>query len=252
MYTSLGVVEVLPSISQLSLHSPLAGIARRKFAGKPLLEWVVRRVTEAHCLDRVVVLAGSDPLSRSLAKLVPRDVPVFVSDAADPMERMASVVRQFPCYSLVRMSVSHPFVDPLLVDRLVTTALADKLCDYATFRFASGRSVMQSKVGVFAEWCKAEAILRADRMAHEADDRACPTSFLADHPELFNLKYLPVPDKLDREDLRLEIQDEQDWEHVQTIVDALGPESLDWQFITSLLDRHPNICGRMRELNQIV
>ena len=34
------------------------------------------------------------------------------------------------------------------------------------------------------------------------------------------------------------------------ILEALGPESLDWQFITSLLDRHPNICQRMAEHNR--
>ena len=252
MFTSLGVVEVLPAITGLSLKSPLAGIGRRRFGGKPLLEWVVRRATEAHRFDQVVVLAGSDPLSRSLSALVPRDVPVIVSSGQDPLERYADVVRQFPCYSVVRMSVGSPLIDPMLIDRLVTTALDDKGCDYATFCLKSGHSVMHARLGIFAEWLRSEAILRAERFAKTTEDRQTPTSFIRSHSELFHLKFLPVPAKLDRDDLRLEIHDEEDWEHLETIFEALGPESLDWQYIISLLERHPQICGRMRELNHAV
>ncbi len=250
MYTALGVVELLPAIPGLSLKSPLAGIGRRRFGGKPLLEWVVRRATEAHRLNQVVVLAADDPLSRSLAALVPRDVPVFISQGQDPLERLADVARQYPAYSLIRMGVSSPLIDPLLIDRLVNTALEDSHCDYATFCLTGGRSVMHAKLGVFAEWFRSEAILRAERLAQSAEERQTATGFVRSHAELFHLKFLPVPAKLDRDDLRLEIHDEEDWEHLETIFEALGPESLDWQFITSLLDRHPNICFRMRELNR--
>jgi len=250
MFTALGVVEVLPAVANLSLKSPLAGIGRRRFGGKTLLEWVVRRATEAHRLDQVVVLAGDDPLSRSLTKLVPRDVPVFVSSGHDPLERYADIARQFPSYSLVRTSVSSPFVDPILIDRLVNTALEDKSCDYATFCLKCGRSVMHAQLGFFAEWFRSEAILRADRLATESDERHSPTQFLREHSELFHLKFLQAPAKLDRDDIRLEIHEEEDWENLETIFEALGPESLDWQYITALLDRHPSICGRMRELNR--
>ena len=238
MVTTLGVVEVQPAVEALSLKSPLAGIARRRFGGKTLLEWVVRRLGDAQRISHIVVLAGDDPLTRSLAELAPADVQSFVSRAADPLGRLADVAREFRTDAVVRLTVSTPFVDPVLVDRLITAGVNDE-CDFVGYRFADGRPAVDSKMGVFSEWCRSEAVLRADREARQSEDRQQPTRYIHTHPRKFALRFLPAPAKLDRDDLRLAIHDEEDWEHVELILDALGPESLDWQYIMALLDRHP-------------
>jgi spore coat polysaccharide biosynthesis protein SpsF len=249
MGTTLGVVEVQPAVEGLSLKSPLAGIARRRFGGKTLLEWVVRRVGDAQRLSQIVVLAGDDPLTRSLADLAPADVRSFVSRADDPLGRLADVVRKFPCDGVVRLSVSTPFVDPILIDRLITVASTCDACDYAGYRLSDGRQAVESKMGVFSEWCSAAAVVKADREARR-DERQSATRYLYSHPEKFALQLLPAPAKLDRDDLCLAIHDEEDWEHVELILDALGPESLDWQYIMALLDRHPDLARRVAQCQQ--
>jgi len=249
MATTLAAVEIWPAIEGLSPRSPLAGIARRRFAGKTLLEWVVRRVSDALCIDQIVVLAGDDPLSHNLVAHCPPDISVLHSPAADPLGRLAGAVREVACTGVVRINVSHPFVDPDLIDRLVA-ATAHSGCDYASYALGDGRPAIESKVGVFAEWVAAPAIVRADRLAKLAGDRLDATRFINTRPDLFALKWLPAPRQLDKGDLRLAIQDEEDWEHVQLILDALGPESLDWQYIASLLDRQPTLRARMADRNR--
>ncbi|MCI0359111.1 MAG: NTP transferase domain-containing protein [Planctomycetaceae bacterium] len=245
-----GIVEVQPAIEGLSEKSPLAGMARRRFGGKTLLEWVVRRMSDAERLDGVVVLAGDDSFSKSLVAHCPSDVRVFHASESDPLGRMAAAVRHFQCSAVLRMSVSQPFVDPILIDRLLALVAANHSCDYASFALADGRPVIESKLGVFAEWCRGEAVLLANRLARRADERADATRFLHSHPEVFAIRLFPVPGQLDRDDVRLAIQDEEDWEHVQLILDALGPESLDWQFITALIDRQPTIRDSMARRNR--
>ena len=246
----LGIVEIQPAVEGLSEKSPLAGMARRQFGGKSLLEWVVRRMSDADRLTGVVVLAAGDALSRSLVAHCPVDVRVFHSHAADRLGRFAEAVEHFQCPAAVRLAVSHPFVDPILVDRLIAAVAASPSCDYASFSRSDGRPVMQSRLGVFAEWCRGEAVLLANRLARRAGERDHATRFLYSHPDIFAIRLFPVPPQLDRDDVRLAIHDEEDWEHVQLILDALGPESLDWQFITALLDRQPTIRERMAERNR--
>ena len=53
----VGIVEVQPAVEGLADNSPLAGMARRRFGGKTLLEWVVRRMSDAERLDGVLVLS---------------------------------------------------------------------------------------------------------------------------------------------------------------------------------------------------
>jgi spore coat polysaccharide biosynthesis protein SpsF len=246
----VGIVEVQPAVADLVDGSPLAGIARRKFGGKTLLEWVVRRVSEAERLAGVVVLAGDDALSHGLVEHCPPDARLMHSSAPDPLGRFAAAVREFQIHSAVRINVCHPFVDPELIDRLVTAVAAGHGCDYASYCFRDGRPVTQSKLGVFAEWCRGEAVQLADRLARPGSERTDATRFLHSHPEIFALKMIAVPPRLDRDDIRLAILEEEDWEHVQMILDALGPESLDWQLIASLLDRQPGIRQRMARRNR--
>jgi spore coat polysaccharide biosynthesis protein SpsF len=249
MVTTLAVVEVHPAVENLLAGSPLAGIARRRFGGKSLLDWVVRRVSDAESIRGIAVVAGNDSFARRLCESCPPDARVMHCEAADALGRLAEVVRRVPCKAVVRLNVSHPFVDPELIDRLVAAACSSG-CDYASYSFRDGRPVVQSKLGVFAEWCHVDAVLRADRLATRAADRDDTTRFMYTRTDLFSQKMIAVPPQLDRDDLRLAIHDEEDWEELQLILDALGPESLDWQFIAALLDRQPTMRARMATRNR--
>lgn len=249
MGRALGIVEVQPALD-LPAGSPLAGMARRRFGGKTLLEWVVRRVSDAEQIDSVVVLAASDPLSSRMVACCPPDVKIIEAPQPDALGRFAAAVRQFGGRDVVRLNVAHPFVAPELIDGLIASVGHGGSCDYASYMLSDGRPAMQSRLGLFAEWCRGEAVLLADRLARDDYERADATRFLYSHPEIFALKLIACPKQLDRDDLRLAIQDEEDWEHVQLILDALGPESLDWQYITALIDRHPSIRERMADRNR--
>ena len=88
-----------------------------------------------------------------------------------------------------------------------------------------------SPVGVCAEWFRVRALRRAARAAKDPADRQQVTRYLYSHPEKFNLRLIPAPEGIDREDVRLTIASDEDWDHALAIYDALGPEALDWQRI---------------------
>ena len=245
MAGTLGIVEVaVPGAGASCI-----GFASRRLAGKPLVEWVVRRVTESLLLDRVVVIA--DPqIEEAIRILTPRDVSVFVSRQHDRLARFAAAARQYDAHQLVRVGVDHPFVDPALIDRLICTANTHPGCDYIGYYSNDGRPAAQSRLGVFAEWCRSDAIFEANRLAVGDADRERVTRYLYSHPELFQLRLIPVPNRLDRHDVRLSIGGEEDWENAQIILDALGPDNLDWQQIAELLDSQPQIRHQMATLNQ--
>jgi spore coat polysaccharide biosynthesis protein SpsF len=247
--TTLAVVEVQPAIEALPALSPLAGMARRRFGGKSLLAWLIRRVSDAQRLAGIVVLAGDDWLAHQLCEHCPPDARVLHSASRDPLGRLADAASSLACDGIVRLNVCRPFVDPDLIDRLVSAA-ESSACDYASYSFSDGRPVGESRLGVFAEWCHADAVQRADRLAARPGDRTDSTRFIYSRPDLFSLHMIGVPPRLDRDDLRLAIEDEEDWEEMQTIFDALGPESLDWQYIASLLDRQPTMRARMARRNR--
>ena len=230
--------------------SSAVSLAHRKIGGQQLLEWVIRRVTESQRLDGVIAVVGNGVEDTLVADQVPLDVPVYRGDHPDPLARVAGALREFSARSVVLVSADNPFVDPVLLDRLVSTACDNPGVDYVSYRSGDGRPAIQSRLGLFAEWCTSAALRVADREASHARDRSKVTPYVYSHPERFTLRLLPMPVELDRQDVRLTIDVEEDWEHAEAIFDALGPESLDWQGIAGLLEQQPALRQRMALLNR--
>lgn len=248
MGRTLGIVEVR-SEAEAGADKRLPSLPMRRIGGKTLLEWVVRRLTDAQQLDDVLVVVPDAKEARQLPNYVPRDVHFFFGSQADSLGRIAAAATRHDGESIVRVRLGQPFVDPVLIDRLVTSARSPA-ADYVAYCLRGGVSAVHSKLGMFAEWCSAEAIFRADREAVTPDDRDDLTRFLRTHPETFSLRLIPLPTALDRDDFRLAIDVEEDWDHVQVILDALGHDELDWQRIAGLLDQQPDLRAQMARLNR--
>ena len=246
MAGTLGIVEV-----DTSLVGPASlSLVSRRLGGKPLLEWIVRRVTDSLFLDRVVVVVDAT-MEDTVRALTPQDISIFVSRQPDMLGRFAAAAREFDAHQLVRVGLDNPFVDPALIDRLVCTANTHPGCDYIGYYSHDGQPAVQTKLGVFAEWARADAIFQAEALATIDVDRQHVTRYLYSHPELFQLRLIPVPPQLDRQDVRLSIGGEEDWENAQRILDARGPENLGWQEIAGLLDSQPRIRQHMASLDEV-
>jgi len=157
MLKTLGIVQACFSESESRAK------AARKLRGKTVLEWVVRRVTDCARLDGVIVVTNDSPENTFVLELVPLDVPVFVGRQPDALGRFAAAMQQYPAESAVRVRAENPFIDPGLIDRLVTTALEHPECDYVSYCSRDGRPAILSPVGVYAEWCRAAALHRSAR-----------------------------------------------------------------------------------------
>ena len=250
MLKTLGIVEVPPRNSPA--NRTLNSLAARHLGGQPLLERVVGRLTDAMLLEEVVILAVGADHARWLRRIVPANAAVFIADEAlDPLARLAAAIQEFSADALVRVRADHAFVDPVLVDRLIAQAESQRHCDYVSYCSGRGQSTLVAKLGVLAEWFRAEAVQRADELAQHPEERQDLSRFIRSHPESFHLRLIPVPMELDRADLRLAIRGEDDWDHAQMIVEALGPDNLDWQRIAKLIEQHPLLRERMARLNAV-
>ncbi|MDY0170081.1 MAG: NTP transferase domain-containing protein [Thermoguttaceae bacterium] len=245
MLETLGIVQACHTLQEPTYH------LKRRLGGRPLLEWVIRRVTDSIRLDGVIVVACDAAEHRFVADLVPMDVPVFFGNHTDPLERFARALEEYPAKAIVRVRGDNPFIDPALIDRLIRTAEEHPECDYVSYVSADGRPAILSPVGVYAEWVRVGALRKAARAAKNPADRAHVTRYIYSHPEKFRVRLIPAPPEIDRDDVRLTVDGEEDWEHALAIFDALGPDCLDWQRIAVLLDHQPRLRSRMAALNRV-
>jgi spore coat polysaccharide biosynthesis protein SpsF len=244
MLKNLGIV-------QANFHSPrFRSLVMRKLDGRSLIEWVIRRVTDAMRLNGVIVVASGVEDREMVHRLIPHDIPIFFGQSEDSLALIAKAVEQYPAEGVVRVDGDNPFVDPCLIDRLVTTAEAMPNSDYVGFALRDGRPAFGSPVSIYAEWFRMGAVWKAHRAASDESERGHAARYLLSHPEKFNIRLIPAPAAIDRDDVRLTVDIEEDWDHVLAIVEALGSEGLDWQRIARLLDQQPALRSRMAVLNR--
>lgn len=242
--TTLGIIQVDRNPS----HD--TSMASRTLAGKPLIEWVARRVSESQRLDTVIVALGDDVANRRLARLIPANVPVFWGHPTDTLRRFVDAVNHYGAEGIVRVCADNPFIDPVLIDRLVTSAEDGSRCQYATYSSRNGTPAIFSPLGILVEWFTADSLRRADREVSSSHDRTRLTRYLYSNPDKFTLRLVQLPIELDRGDLRLTVTTLEDWERMQDIYEALGQDQLEWQRIVDYLEFQPELRRRMALLNR--
>jgi spore coat polysaccharide biosynthesis protein SpsF len=244
MFRTLGIIEA--GLGQRPQGCKLS----RRLGGKSILEWIVRRATECQQLDAVVVMNVHPTMEPWSEELIPPDVAIYSSGNRDRLSAYCAAIDQYACHTMVRIGSETPFVDPALIDRLVTTANENPTVDYVGYCTRDGRPVIHRPLGIFGECMRSDALRQANWEATSAMDRDSVTQYLCAHPERFSIRLLPAPLELDQDDLRLALDNEEDWHHTETIYEALGPEKLDWQGIARLLQHQPALRQRMASLNQ--
>jgi spore coat polysaccharide biosynthesis protein SpsF len=188
--------------------------------------------------------------NEQLRRLVPSDVPIFFSQGDDALGRMAKALETYPAENAVRIRGDNVFIDPGLIDQLATAAEADADCDYASFCSHNSQPGSFSPVSFYAEWFRSSALRKANRLAVDRTDREDVTRYLYTHADKFRVRLLPAPAGIDRDDVRLTLHFEEDWDHALAIYEALGPERFDWQQIAELLHHQPALRSRMAALNR--
>jgi len=244
MLKTLGIVQACGVSEQLPRR------LTRRLGGQSLLSWVVRRVTEAMRLDGVIVLGCHRAEHGFVAELVPPDVPFFASSRQTALDRHCHVLEEYGAEAVVSVRGDDLFVDPVLIDRLVTAAEAVPDCDYAGYCSRDGRPAVLSPSSIYPEWFRARTLRRLARRKLAADEREQVSRCIWSHAQRFRTHLIPAPRALDREDVRLRVDMEEDWEHAVTIFEALGPERLEWQRVAALLDQQPALRRRMAALNR--
>lgn len=222
----------------------------RRIAGKPVLEWVVRMMTDCELLDGVIVMTDDSEIGELIRRLTPIDAPVFATNALDTMECLSDALECYPAKSCVFIGADWPFMDPTLVDQLICAAEENSECDYAAYQFTNDVFSVGRPFGLFPEWYRASSLHKANRIAEGNVYRQLPGCFFLDHQERFQVELLPAPDGLDRGDLRFSCERQEDWEHVLSLYDALGNEVCEWQKLSALLKQQPQMRQQMAKLNR--
>ena len=121
----IGVIQArvgstrLPYKMMLSLH------------GKPIIEWVIRRVQMSQLLDDIVVAIPESEDNDVLAKyIVELGIKVFRGSESNVLNRFYEAVKDANATHIVRICADNPLIDGKEIDNLIDFYKSNS-CDYA-------------------------------------------------------------------------------------------------------------------------
>jgi len=231
MLNTLGIVKGVLLTERQRHH-----VARR-LEGKSVLEWVVRQMTDSELLNGVVVVAEEGPRGDLVRKLSPFDVPVYSTAARDTATAVQDTLEHLSAESCILIGADWPFLDSELIDRLIRTARRTDNCDYAAYQFTNEIFSAGRPYGLFPEWYRSNSIRKLASKSDDPIHRQMPGTFFLDNQNKYRIAMLQIPAGLDRiEDMKFTFDDEDDWDNILELHNALNLEVLDCRKVGSLLD----------------
>ena len=220
-------VAVIDLGSHFNHHHPsLQSIGRQS-----LLEWTIQRLSGSSLLDAIVI-TGSPDYSSFIESLEIEPASWLPSESSTPLSRCIEVAKSVQANWIVLVQNNCPFVDPILVDRLVAAAWATPTSDMISFVSPTRPTSSLRSLGLVAEVCRRRALRRLAGRT-DANDQRDVSQLIHSMPELFHARCLPLPAALDRPDLRWALETEDDWEKAHMLL-ASHRENVDYRELANM------------------
>ncbi len=222
----------LAAVNHQSPAGTQIDVAMRRFHGLSLLEWCARRLSESTTLDQIVITGLPSYLSQlqssSLcgAKWMP-------SLESEPFGRIREAAERTDATWILLVNPTCPFLDPSLLDRLITSAWKRPEADYVRFMASKHPLFNLNKLGLVGEICTRRGLDQI--MQRKLDAKGDVGQILRAHPNVFQMRLIPLPDGLDRSDLHFALDSADNWDQASSLLEAAG-DDLTWQRLVELND----------------
>jgi spore coat polysaccharide biosynthesis protein SpsF len=189
-----------------------------QLGGRPVLEWVLRRVSSSCGVDEVILATSTERRDDALIQVAEDShVSSFRGDEVDVLQRFVGAARATKADLVVRVCADNPFVDSGEIDRLITFFLGCR-CDYAFNH--QDRLECNYADGFGAEMLGVPLLEQIARSASAPAHREHVTQFLWDHADAYRIEAVPVPAGLAYPNLRFDIDTPEDLARLSALVMA--------------------------------
>ena len=242
---AVAVIE-LGNCRQTPDSHPAAKFAERNLKGQSLIGRMVRRLSESPLVKEIVISGEQLPttiLTAGIPGALILDLP-----HTHVIERLAAAADRTDADWVVFLPGNRPFVDPVLIDRLLSEAGRATDCDYVGFFSARGGWQRMQHLGLAGEICHADALRRLrrnlDRMTKTTECMSL-SAWFQDAPGVYQMRFIPVPVELDRSDLRFAIECERDWDNAQVLCDSIASDETQWQPLADIAIGNADLLASM-------
>ena len=172
-------------------------------------------------------------------------VDYFRGDENNVLKRYIDCAIEHGINHIIRITSDNVFIQPDLIKPLIILQTSDY--DYASYQIGN-QNVVMTHWGLFGEFVTLKALEKVISKSSDKKDLEHVTSYIYNHPNDFNLSYLNVPPKLERDDIRLTIDIKEDFEICKEILNHLFRNNIEMNYknILNYIDNNPLLLEGMK------
>ncbi len=210
----------------------LPGKVMKPILGVPMIELLLKRLSQSQRLDRIVVATSSDGNNQPLIDHVKRlGFSCEQGSEDDVLSRFLQTARLHNASTIVRITGDCPLVDPELVDQAI------QLFEESDVDYCSNCSPATYPDGLDVEVFSMAALERAEVSARNHADREHVTPVLR---ESGDFRTTALENETDLSDLRWTVDEPEDFEVISQVFEAFAPDIyFDWNRILQLQESNP-------------
>ncbi|HLH31508.1 MAG TPA: glycosyltransferase family protein [Terriglobia bacterium] len=206
----------------------LPGKVMMKIGGRPLLVYLVERISRSRTLDSIIVATTTNPRDNVIIEECERrGIPNFRGSETDVLGRYVSAARACDADIIVRVTADNPFTDPDSIDRTVD-ALTTGSADYAIENHLP--------VGLTGEALTWEALSFIDSVAHTGPWREHVTLYAKENPQALSCAFLEAKAAYNRPDLSFTVDTLDEYLHVRETAEHFSTVDFDLKNLIQIAD----------------
>jgi spore coat polysaccharide biosynthesis protein SpsF len=221
--------------------SRLPGKVLKDICGKPMLQRVVERISQAKSLSRVVVATTTSSDDDAIEKFCDgHGIDSFRGSQNDVLDRYHGAAEKFSADTVVRITADCPLADPEIIDLVVRNFLTAG----GAFDYYSNINPPTYPDGLDTEVFSRQSLEIMWQEARLKSEREHVTLFIRNHPERFRIGNLTG--EIDLSQMRWTVDEPADLEFVVGVYASFGEKKFGFMDVVGYLTRHPGLT----ELNK--
>lgn len=199
--------------------SRLPGKVIRDLCGKPMIEHIYDRVKKVKLINEVIIATTTSNQDNILCNVLEqKNIKYYRGSEDDVLGRYTEVAKKTKADIIIRITGDCPLVDPMLINDVIKRFL-EKEYDYM-----SPKSECGLIRGLDTEIFTFDALKKADVLAKDNVSREHVTLYMYRNPDKFKIGLFPIPAHLNNTQIRLTVDEIQDYRLINTIYNILYEE----------------------------
>ena len=206
----------------------LPGKVMMNIGGRPLIAYLVERISRSRLLDAILVATTTNPRDNAIIEECERrGIPNFRGSESDVLGRYVSAARASSADIVVRVTADNPFTDPASIDRVVDAITAQDL-EYAI--------ETDLPIGVTGEAVTSEALSFIDSVAASSAWREHVTLYAKENPQMLRCSFLEPPAPCKRPDLSFTVDTLDEYLYAKEIAEVFPSTDFELKDLVEFAD----------------